>query len=340
MYTKLLKSVFIGCLFAVSFKAAEPLAPVELLAPADYLRYDGELVTIVVKASADDIDTVVIEVDNNSSYELKADPKKETYCKTVTIEKGANIITVTNYLKGLKVQQSQRHIFFLPELYEGFDDDPEEYEEGFFHVEKKEKVCASCHNMTSNIPTGDKVFDDVSQTTCYTCHKSIVSKRNSHAPAINWRCTDCHDGKLGAYDTPSEDISKYMVRDPVNKMCEQCHEKAKQWDNNRYVHGPVNDGRCERCHNPHGSDNAFFLRKPIWKLCTTCHAEKASGKHVISSFVFGSTHPTQGKPDPSRPGRELVCSGCHNPHGSSGVSLLRMKGSVPFNVCQRCHDKR
>ena len=129
---------------------------------------------------------------------------------------------------------------------------------------------------------------------------------------------------------------------PISKTCMSCHEQVEKWTMSKYTHGPVNDGRCERCHNPHGSKNEFFLRKNIWDICTTCHAEKANGKHVVSSFVYGrneGAHPTKDRRDPSRPERELTCSSCHNPHGSSGIYLLRMKGSMPFNVCKRCHKK-
>ncbi|MEN8146739.1 MAG: cytochrome c3 family protein [Campylobacterota bacterium] len=335
-----LRLLFLLLLFAVGSEASEPLAPVKLLEPKDNTLYIGELATVVIKASANEIDTVTITLDNNKSYKTAVTTEKETYCKSVRLQVGENTLTLSTYLKGNKLQESKLKLFYLPELYEGLEDEPEDFDTRFFHTDENEKVCASCHNMTSNIPEDNEVFEDVTQTTCYDCHKTLVSKKNSHAPASNWLCTECHDGEFGEYNMQHEGASKYLVRDPVKRSCEGCHEPAKAWDHSKYTHGPVNDGRCERCHNPHGSDNEFFLRKPIWELCTTCHAEKAEGKHVISSFVFGSSHPTQGKPDPSRPGRELVCSGCHNPHGSTGIHLLRMKGSVPFGVCQRCHDKR
>ncbi|MDY0117546.1 MAG: cytochrome c3 family protein, partial [Sulfurimonadaceae bacterium] len=78
-------------------------------------------------------------------------------------------------------------------------------------------------------------------------------------------------------------------------------------------------------------------------LCVTCHAEKADGKHVVSAIGFRQTstggHPTKDRKDPARPGRDFTCSSCHNPHGSQGTKLLRMKGSMAFGVCQRCHKK-
>ena len=194
MYLRLL---FLLLLFAVGSEASEPLAPVKLLEPKNSTLYDGELATMVVKASAKEVDTIVIELDNNNSYRLTVNAEKETYCKSVRIQAGENLITISAYRTGTKVQQSELKLFYLPELYEGFDDEPDEYEARYFHTDENEKVCASCHNMTSNIPTDNEVFEDVTQTTCYECHKTLVSKKNSHAPAANWLCTDCHDGEFG-----------------------------------------------------------------------------------------------------------------------------------------------
>lgn len=329
-------------LFTVGGRAGETLPPVKLLSPHNNLLYDNTLTTIVIEASPEKIDSIVITLDTNNSYLIPVNKGRDTYCQIIHIKPGENIITLNTYYKKVKVEESELKIFFRPELFEGIDDEPDTYEEHYFHIDKNEKKCVACHDMTSNIPTGDKVFEDVTQTTCYACHKSLVQSKNSHAPAVNWRCVDCHNGKAGEYDTTTKKLSKYKVPDPVNRSCEGCHEPAKMWDHNSYGHGPVNDGRCERCHDPHGSDHEFFLRKPIWDLCTTCHAEKATEAHVLTSFIFGrndGAHPTQGKSDPSRPGREFTCSSCHNPHGSSGKYMLRMKGAQPFNVCQRCHKK-
>jgi len=152
-------------------------------------------------------------------------------------------------------------------------------------------------------------------------------------------CTVCHTGKAGENNLLDEGKSRYIQPDPIAPRCFKCHERVEDiMKHNRSDHGPTKLGRCNKCHNPHSSPNPFFLRKPIWQLCTTCHAEKASGKHVINAFVFSRNregHPTRGRPDPSRPGRELVCSSCHNPHGSKGPFLLRTTGSTPFKVCKR-----
>ncbi len=321
--------------------AAEINSSIEIIRPANKTLYVGENATFVIKTHSRKIDTIIIEQDNNITTKILTKPSKQIYCKMLHIHVGENNITVRAFEKGNDVAVVNRNLYFLSELFEGADE-PEGYNKNFFHIDKNENQCKACHNMRSNVPTDGEAFEDVTKTTCYACHQPMMRVENTHAPAANWLCLDCHDGKSGEYNMEDEGKSKYLVRDPVAGACGSCHDTVEEWFMNRYTHGPVNDGRCIRCHNPHGSNNEFFLRKPIWDLCTTCHAEKADGKHIVSSFVFSrnkGAHPTKAPKDPARPERSFACSSCHNPHGSSGIFLLRMKGSIPFNVCGRCHKK-
>lgn len=330
---------------AIGGGAKEVSPSVAIVQPEDKSRYVGEGSTFVIDTTLKEADTIVIKQENNITTTLKVKPEKNTYCKTIKLKAGVNMVSVSLYKDAKLVKKSDRELYFLSELFEGVnEEDAENYKLRFFHKDEKEKKCTSCHNMKSNIPTNNEALEDVSKTTCYACHSGMINTKNTHAPAANWLCLDCHDGKFGEYNMQDKGASKYLVADPVAKTCGNCHDTVDGWQNSKFGHGPVNDGRCERCHNPHGSDNEFFLRKNIWDICTTCHAEKANGKHVIPAIGFGAPtkdggHPTRDRKDPVRPGRELTCSGCHDPHGSSGIFLLRMKGTMPFNVCQRCHKK-
>ncbi len=315
----------------------------KLLEPKDMSLYVGERCTFVIETNFEKVDKVVITEGENEVKLIEVTSKKNVYCTTLRLHVGENSFTIDYYKDGDLVDTASRKIYFLSELLEGSDDDiAEDYNKNYMHTDKNEQKCKACHNMTSNVPLDGEAFEDVSKTTCYNCHKDMMNTRNTHAPAANWLCLNCHNGKFGEYNMEDEGASKYLAPDPIAKTCEYCHEKVEKWTRQKYTHGPVNDGRCVRCHNPHGSNYEFFLRKPIWNLCTTCHAEKGSGKHVVSSFVYSrnkGAHPTKGPRDPARPERTFACSSCHNPHGSAGIFLLRMKGSMPFSVCRRCHDK-
>lgn len=331
---------------ALSGKAVEEsYSSLKIIQPLDKSRYIGENATFVIEADFNLVDTIVISEETYKITKLKVTADRKTYCETLKLHTARNIVNVSYFKDDKLVKSVDRDLYFLSELFEGVDEDEaEDYKIRYLHNDKKEEKCKSCHNMKSNIPTNGEAFEDVSKTTCYECHKGMINTANTHAPVTNWLCLDCHNGKFAEYNMDQEGKSKYLAPDPISKTCTSCHETVEEWTKSKYTHGPVNDGRCERCHNPHGSNNEFFLRKPIWEICVTCHAEKANGKHVVSAIGFGRPtasggHPTKDRKDPARLGRDLSCTSCHNPHGSNGVFLLRMNGTMPFGICNRCHKK-
>ncbi|MCF6309323.1 MAG: hypothetical protein L3J19_02445 [Sulfurimonas sp.] len=330
---------------ALSGNAKDLPSSIKIIQPLDKTRYVGENSTFVVNVTFEQADKIVITQENNVTTTVEVNSTKNTYCKSIKLHPGQNSVSVSLYKDSKVIKKEKRDLFFLSELFEGADEDAaEDYSVRYFHKDEKEQKCKPCHTMKSNVPTDGEAFEDVTKTTCYGCHKSMINTRNTHAPTANWLCLECHNGKVGEYNADEKGTSKYLAPDPISKTCGTCHDTVEAWQASKYGHGPVNDGRCVRCHNPHGSDNEFFLRKSIWYLCTTCHSEKASGQHVIPQIGFGRRtpgggHPTRDRKDPARPGRDLVCSSCHNPHGSTGIYLLRMKGSFTYGVCQRCHKK-
>ena len=344
------------------FASEEKVASYEILQPIDKSVVTESFVTVTLDIKKQPIDAIEIVVNEKRKVTLTPEAGKEVYCKTVAVKPGENHLSIAVYNNGSKMGEATRSIFHVVEVVENAEEEFYGYKRYAFHTNKSEKRCISCHSfdgakskvkVPEDAPEPDGITIDVrgetflvpedpTEVSCYQCHKQLLSRKNSHAPAVNLICGECHNGDSGEFDE-GENLSKLSAPDPIMEQCFSCHENSeKTWFNHRSEHGPTKTGRCTMCHNPHGSDNEFFLRKPIWNLCTTCHAEKASGKHVVSSFVFSrneGAHPTRGRQDPSRPGRELVCSSCHNPHGSQGVFLLRSKGALAFNVCRRCHKK-
>ncbi|MDD5156655.1 cytochrome c3 family protein [Sulfurimonas sp.] len=312
----------------------------EIIRPLAKTVIDESEITIVVKVTDPQISRVVFTDAQGNQFEREIKANKQVYCQSLKANLGDNPLSVVSY-KEKEVKESKTiSVYFRSEISPGFQDEPSGFKKNLLHNDKNEQLCKTCHVMSDKPRKKGEIVENPEDSSCYQCHKNLVSQTKGHAPALNWMCTECHTGEKGEYSNAKEDKSKYTTPDPIMDRCFGCHENIKNvWFAKKSEHGPVRDGRCNRCHNPHGSNQEFFLRKSIWDLCTTCHSEKATGAHVISSFVRGSTHPTKGVQDPARPGRELVCSGCHDPHGSEGIFLLRSKGKTAFSVCVRCHKK-
>lgn len=178
--------------------------------------------------------------------------------------------------------------------------------------------CTGCHDPHSS--KNAKLLKTSLPELCYGCHeKEKFSGKSTHSPVAEGDCTGCHDPH-------SSDAGKLLASAQPD-LCFNCHDKAAF--SKKTVHMPVTEG-CMECHSPHAGANVFLLRKPMNNLCIECHNEQSKGGHVLSGF--GKPHPLSGKPDPSRPGKEMSCASCHNPHSSDLPILFLEKG-----ICKRCH---
>jgi len=141
--------------------------------------------------------------------------------------------------------------------------------------------CAGCHTLdaseTDKKPVGPSAFPDeklkgtydaAAASTCYSCHKTLISSPFVHAPAAVWSCLRCHD---------REREPQYAVKKPDTKACFTCHLKYKEeWYSKKFVHGPFSIGKCSICHNPHASDSPGLERFPyttLFYFCNKCHAK-------------------------------------------------------------------
>ena len=180
--------------------------------------------------------------------------------------------------------------------------------------------CTRCHdgsdepNLLSIGQTRHGVRGDSRTPTCTSCHgasephmKGAVSGKGRPAPDIVF--------KKGAY-TASEGHAR-------SGQCLSCHkgEQRNNW------HGSQHDSNgvgCNDCHKAHQPVDKVRNKQTQTEVCYTCHKEQRADAHKISA------HPiTQGK---------VVCSNCHNPHGSTGPKLLA-KNSVN-ETCFTCHAEK
>lgn len=86
-------------------------------------------------------------------------------------------------------------------------------------------------------------------------------------------------------------------------------------------HGPIEEGECITCHDPHQADNKFLLiENSVQDLCFTCH------ENNINNYKF--LHGPVAAGD---------CIVCHDPHASINDFLLV---SDRITLCYNCHGEK
>ncbi|MCW8895598.1 cytochrome c3 family protein [Sulfurimonas sp.] len=322
-------------LFSLSLFAQQAQL-LKIVAPSPTQISQENIVSFVIEADKSTVDLITITTDANATFNIQVNPNKTHYCKTINLHLGENIIDVAGYKSNTLVSEQKRKVFLESKVHKEYRYPPQQYKREYFHNETNEKVCASCHDMSVNEVKG-VAFKDVTKSNCYQCHNQVASKKHAHAPSVNWLCTSCHNGKVGTFNEADRNKSKYTVPDPIGPLCFSCHEKNEEkWGDKRFTHEPTEAGRCNKCHNSHSEENEFYLRKDSWNLCTGCHKDKIEGMHIVKTFGR-KAHPTHNVKDPSRPGKDLSCISCHNPHASNASFLLQSESVM--GICSRCHKK-
>lgn len=313
----------------------------EIIYPADG-TYSVRNNYIIFKGGEPAIDAFTLEIDGVKSQMLDiSSPQYRQLLKDMVIlpaappsaplvaEGGAHKVLIEGYSRGQtqweKVSSASAEFYYLADP---TDTPPEGFERFVMHVSEREAGCVPCHDMNPD-PVAMSL-DTVQHNPCGKCHKRMLNKKYVHGPAGVLDCGGCHDS-----DTRPE---KYLVTKNDPELCNGCHEdKNAEFNRNKYVHGPGGAGLCRLCHDSHGSNEIAQLLKPVNALCISCH-ETDMSSHVVRG-VSGVGHPLSGKDDPSRPGRDLSCASCHDPHG--GSSRYFFKGGVTsrFSLCQFCHQK-
>jgi len=283
----------------------------EILHPVDKKIHHEAYAGVTVKLHDRNISKVLILTDRNERYSLELTRECDDVCsKRVKLHPGENTIQVWGYTGEKLAYEAKSKLFYVSQVLKGYKQAPQEYKETFFHTAKSEKECEQCHDMSLNEMKG-VAFVNVEDSNCYMCHKQMTVDKYAHAPAVNWLCSSCHTGKNNdKTQGTSSEISKYLVPNPIRVTCYVCHEKNKEiWDRKKYRHLPFDAGLCNKCHNPHASDNPMFVREVPNLLCTGCHSDKKL--------------PSQMRENSRCPGTaESSCVKCHNPHASDNPYFL------------------
>jgi len=189
------------------------------------------------------------------------------------------------------------------------------------YAERGALTCMKCHDSApvTNILSTPHAVKGYSRTPfgqhdCETCHGASSDHLNSHpakgekrhSPAVVYN---------GSAVSPVEER---------NAKCLACHQNGLRmnWQSSEHA---SNELACNSCHTIHAKKYPVLVRSTQAEKCFSCHAEQRA---LTLQF---SHHPIrEGK---------VVCSDCHNPHGSAGPDSLK-KVRVT-DLCYTCHaDKR
>ena len=222
----------------------------------------------------------------------------------------------------------------------------------FVHKAVTEGDCQSCHDAHSS-DFRMQLKKNPSEL-CITCHASVkkaIEETHKHsAVTADLACLNCHTAHGG-------DLPKLMKKKQI-ELCMNCHKKSISVDATHTVasvaevidpkmnkHGPIRDGECAGCHNPHGSANDKLLLKPYpavfyqpfdlekYALCFTCHDKQLvllKNTENLTGFRNGATNLHFLHVNKTDRGRS--CRACHSVHASKYP--LHLRESVPYGNWQ------
>ncbi len=185
---------------------------------------------------------------------------------------------------------------------------------------KKDAVCTRCHDeseptaILSLYQTKHGVRGDSRTPNCQTCHGES-EKHLKGDPNVKGRAAPDIIFKKGTFPV-SDDQDR-------SNQCLSCHKGTKRtnWDGGQHQ---ANQVACNDCHKVHAPQDKLLSKKTQTEVCFTCHQEQRAQSKKIS------THPIDAG--------KVVCSDCHNPHGSAGPKLL--KKNTVVETCYTCHAEK
>jgi len=206
--------------------------------------------------------------------------------------------------------------------------------------------CVSCHMPHGSAEPG--LLKQKGESLCFECHENIQEKYRraeyKHNALYEGKgCGNCHLVHYSRYSS--------LLADDEKTLCLSCHDHKDTSKSNglrnikqeladkKYLHGPIEDGSCTTCHDPHGGDYGNILngaypasfyapfKKGVYGLCFGCHDEALATKRETEATGFRN-----GKQNlhflhvaDYRKGR--TCMACHQPHASDGEKLINRDGA-------------
>ena len=179
------------------------------------------------------------------------------------------------------------------------------------------KVCVTCHATQA---------DSFSHTLMGRIGKTQKGKfdcENCHGPGSAHVKAGGGRGVGGIISFRPEDQSR--TAEENNAICLTCHQRGDR----TYWSGSTHETRglmCTNCHTVMKQVSRKFQIKTAFEpdTCFQCHKDRRAQ-------LFRTSHM------PLREGK-MVCSDCHNPHGSATEAMLR-ENSINDN-CYKCHAEK
>ena len=184
----------------------------------------------------------------------------------------------------------------------------------------RDAVCTRCHDESETKPllsiyqTKHGVKGDSRTPSCQACHGESAAHLKGDPKSQQRPRPDVVFNK-GVY-SPNENGERAA-------QCLTCHKGTKrtEWEGSQHQ---ANGMACNDCHKIHQPVDKVRNRPTQPEVCFTCHKEQRADTHKIS------THPIDAG--------KVVCSDCHNPHGSVGPKLL--KKNTVRETCFTCHAEK
>ena len=185
---------------------------------------------------------------------------------------------------------------------------------------QKDKACTRCHDQNEVNPvlslyqTKHGVRGDSRAPNCQSCHGESETHLKGD-PKVKGRAAPDIIFKKGIYEMSDEKARA--------GQCINCHKGTARtnWDGSQHQ---KNDVACNDCHKVHVPADKVLAKKTQTEVCFTCHQEQRADSKKISA------HPIEAG--------KVVCSDCHNPHGSPGPKLV--KKNTVTETCHTCHAEK
>jgi predicted CXXCH cytochrome family protein len=184
---------------------------------------------------------------------------------------------------------------------------------------------------------------------CLECHEDRAKGKNVHT-AVAMGCLTCHEIRVNRDATYVK-----LTKTTIAGLCLSCHDTKDASKIKGSVHSPA-VRNCQKCHDPHQSDNKFQLLKPAVggdakeNLCLTCHTiglnTPAKGsRHAALDMGCDTCHVTHKTGERGKvefdfhltKATPALCVDCHDP---KDAGLQKAHQNQPFGTanCLTCHD--